>query len=215
MSLKNQAKGTCGHIKASWDSHERCRSCCKCSFADRCEVSALWPAGVWTQVSLSRLHSSRKSRKDRENRSLSLAPSDSSVAPASPGAPQATDPPVPRKSVGKSGVTGQDAPVAGATTGAQTPGSAVEVFSTTDSTRGSAGSRTGPSTSSETRHSASRGGQASSRTSGSPSHGREVGRTGKHVSADDRARSYPRGKRSPTPRSPVRHVVGSGGWCRS
>ena len=38
----NYARGTCGHIKARWDSHYNCLSCSSCSRFSTCTVCSQW-----------------------------------------------------------------------------------------------------------------------------------------------------------------------------
>ena len=163
-----------------------------------------------------KLHVDRNSKEVNETqiRSGSRAPSESSNVPASAGTPQATGTSSKGKSVGKQGATGvRDAPVAGIQTDAQVPGSEVGVISKFNANRGSGGHGIDSSMLSEAQHGLPPIGLESSRTSGSPSRMREA-RTGKSMTfisaADDRTPSIFRGRRSPTPEIPVRHVANMG-----
>ena len=46
----SQIRGSCGHLKASWDNHLSCFSCSGCSFANRCSTCKKWTSAVWTLV---------------------------------------------------------------------------------------------------------------------------------------------------------------------
>ena len=46
-----QVRGSCGHLKASWDNHPRCFACSRYSFQSRCQICKLWPSSIWTLAS--------------------------------------------------------------------------------------------------------------------------------------------------------------------
>ena len=59
----SQIRGSCGHLKASWDNHPSCLSCSHCSFESRCGVCKLWTSSVWT-LAVNRTYDRRKSSGD-------------------------------------------------------------------------------------------------------------------------------------------------------
>lgn len=60
----SQIRGSCGHLKASWDNHPSCLSCSHCSFESRCGVCKLWMSSVWTLAVNRRTYDRRKSSGD-------------------------------------------------------------------------------------------------------------------------------------------------------
>ncbi|KAH3898604.1 hypothetical protein DPMN_022841 [Dreissena polymorpha] len=55
-----QDRGSCGHIKARWDSHDTCLACTGCTFNNKCAVCDLWAYDVWTKAGRRRTSISRK-----------------------------------------------------------------------------------------------------------------------------------------------------------
>ncbi|KAH3698994.1 hypothetical protein DPMN_073940 [Dreissena polymorpha] len=55
-----QDRGSCGHIKARWDSHDTCLACTGCTFNNKCAVCDLWANDVWTKAGRRRTSISRK-----------------------------------------------------------------------------------------------------------------------------------------------------------
>ncbi|KAH3873419.1 hypothetical protein DPMN_036654 [Dreissena polymorpha] len=55
-----QDRGSCGHIKARWDSHDTCLACTGCTFNNKCAVCNLWAYDAWTKAGRRRTSISRK-----------------------------------------------------------------------------------------------------------------------------------------------------------
>ena len=55
-----QDRGSCGHLKARWDSHDTCLACTGCTFNNKCAVCDLWAYDVWTKAGRRRTSISRK-----------------------------------------------------------------------------------------------------------------------------------------------------------
>ena len=64
----SQIRGSCGHLKASWDNHLSCFSCSGCSFANRCSTCKKWTSAVWTLVACRRTHMGRRKTTDEKKR---------------------------------------------------------------------------------------------------------------------------------------------------
>ena len=62
----SQVRGSCGHLKASWDNHPRCFACSRCSFQSRCQICKLWPSSIWTLASNRRSYVQRKFAVDKK-----------------------------------------------------------------------------------------------------------------------------------------------------
>ena len=62
----SQVRGSCGHLKASWDNHPRCFACSRCSFQSRCQTCKLWPSSIWTLASNRRSYIQRKVAMDKK-----------------------------------------------------------------------------------------------------------------------------------------------------
>ena len=62
----SQVRGSCGHLKASWDNHPRCFACSRCSFQSRCQICKLWPSSIWTLASNRRSYIQRKVAMDKK-----------------------------------------------------------------------------------------------------------------------------------------------------
>ena len=56
----SQIRGSCGHVKASWDNHATCFSCSRCSFETRCSTCKEWTSAIWTLVAKRRTSMGRK-----------------------------------------------------------------------------------------------------------------------------------------------------------
>ena len=54
-----QIRGSCGHIKGTYDNHPSCINCCGCYRFHRCSVSNFWSDATWALVSKRRLYSDR------------------------------------------------------------------------------------------------------------------------------------------------------------
>ena len=62
----SQVRGSCGHLKASWDNHPRCFACSRCSFQSRCQICKLWPSSISTLDSNRRSYVQRKVAMDKK-----------------------------------------------------------------------------------------------------------------------------------------------------
>ena len=54
-----QIRGSCGHIKGTYDNHPSCINCCGCYRFHGCSVSNFWSDATWALVSRRRLYSDR------------------------------------------------------------------------------------------------------------------------------------------------------------
>ena len=54
-----QIRGSCGHIKGTYDNHPSCINCCGCYRFHGCSVSNFWSDAAWALVSRRRLYSDR------------------------------------------------------------------------------------------------------------------------------------------------------------
>ena len=66
MSQVRGSRGSCGHLKASWDNHPRCFACSRCSFQSCCEICKLWPSSIWTLASNRRAYVQRNVAMDKK-----------------------------------------------------------------------------------------------------------------------------------------------------
>lgn len=62
----SQIRGSCGHLKASWDNHSSCFTCSHCSFESRCATCKLWTSSVWTLAVNRRSYKRRRSTKEKK-----------------------------------------------------------------------------------------------------------------------------------------------------
>ena len=76
----SQVRGSCGHLKASWDNHPRCFACSRCSFQSRCEICKLWPSSIWTLASNRRAYVQRNVAMDKKKKGKKGASSRDTVS---------------------------------------------------------------------------------------------------------------------------------------
>ncbi|KAH3876863.1 hypothetical protein DPMN_000714 [Dreissena polymorpha] len=69
-----QDRGSCGHIKARWDSHDTCLACTGCTFNNKCAVCDLWAYDVWTKAGRRRTSISRKRNEPPSNVDYPVTP---------------------------------------------------------------------------------------------------------------------------------------------
>ncbi|KAH3694556.1 hypothetical protein DPMN_081995 [Dreissena polymorpha] len=55
-----QKRGSCGHVKARWDSHDTCLACTGCTLLKKCAVCDLLSSETWEQAVRRRTSISRK-----------------------------------------------------------------------------------------------------------------------------------------------------------
>ena len=58
-----QTRGSCGHIKGTYDNHPSCINCCGCYRLHGCSVCNFWSDATWALVSRCRLSSDRQMGK--------------------------------------------------------------------------------------------------------------------------------------------------------
>ena len=61
--MKGQTKGSCTHIKGTYDNHPTCLKCSGCTMESTCEICASWPSDVWAKAQKRRAYASRKKSK--------------------------------------------------------------------------------------------------------------------------------------------------------
>ena len=54
-----QTRGSCGHIKGTYDNHPSCINCCGCCRFHGCSVCKAWSDATWDLVSRRRLYNDR------------------------------------------------------------------------------------------------------------------------------------------------------------
>ena len=65
----SQTRGSCGHLKGSYDNHSSCLNCSGCFRSSCCSVSQLWPNSTWSMVTKRRRFSDRqKMAKKKEEK---------------------------------------------------------------------------------------------------------------------------------------------------
>ena len=65
----SQTRGSCGHLKGSYDNHSSCLNCSGCFKSSCCSVCQLWPDSTWSLVSKCRRFSDRwKMGKTKEEK---------------------------------------------------------------------------------------------------------------------------------------------------
>ncbi|KAH3863861.1 hypothetical protein DPMN_026864 [Dreissena polymorpha] len=58
-----QDRGSCGHIKARWDSHDTCLACTGCTLNNKCVVCDFWAYDTWMKAGRRRTSISRKRKE--------------------------------------------------------------------------------------------------------------------------------------------------------
>ena len=82
----SQIRGSCGHVKASWDNHATCFSCSRCSFETRCSTCKEWTSAIWTLVAKRRTSMGRKkSTEDKKKRDMGAPGTLETVSPTVEG----------------------------------------------------------------------------------------------------------------------------------
>ena len=56
----SQTRGSCGHLKGSYDNHSSCLNCSGCFRSSCCSVCQLWPDSTWSLVGKHRRFSDRR-----------------------------------------------------------------------------------------------------------------------------------------------------------
>ena len=56
----SQSRGSCGHLKGSYDNHSSCLNCLGCFRSSCCSVCQLWPAWTWSLVAKRRQFCDRR-----------------------------------------------------------------------------------------------------------------------------------------------------------
>ena len=56
----SQTRGSCGHLKGSYDNHSSCLNCSGCFRSSCCSVCQLWPAWTWSLFAKRRLFCDRR-----------------------------------------------------------------------------------------------------------------------------------------------------------
>ena len=57
-----QLRGSCGHCKASWDSHISCLSCSLCSRSNTCNICCNWSSSTWSLADKRRTYKGRMAK---------------------------------------------------------------------------------------------------------------------------------------------------------
>ena len=74
----SQTRGSCGHLKGSYDNHRSCLNCSGCFRSSCCSVCQLWPDSTWSLVAKRRRFSDRrKMGKTKEEKAKSRKGKDS------------------------------------------------------------------------------------------------------------------------------------------
>ena len=47
---ESQSRGSCGHLKGSYDNHSSCLNCSGCFRSSCCSVCQYWPDSTWSLV---------------------------------------------------------------------------------------------------------------------------------------------------------------------
>ena len=58
-------RGSCGHLKGSYDNHPSCITCTSCSRYSSCHICSLWDDNIWQLFASRRSSLSRKIARDR------------------------------------------------------------------------------------------------------------------------------------------------------
>lgn len=78
----SQIRGSCGHLKASWDNHTSCFTCSRCSFSNRCVICKSWSSPIWTLVAQRRTFMGRKKTEDNKKRDKGASCTQDTASPA-------------------------------------------------------------------------------------------------------------------------------------
>ena len=85
----SQTRGSCGHLKGSYDNHSSCLNCSGCFRSSCCSVCQLWPDSTWSLVSKRRRFSDRlKMGKTKEEKAKAKKGKDSASRKTSSSRPR-------------------------------------------------------------------------------------------------------------------------------
>ena len=85
----SQTRGSCGHLKGSYNNHSSCLNCSDCFRSSCCSVCQLWPDSTWSLVSMGRRFSDRrKMGKTKEEKAKAKKGKDSASRNSSSSRPR-------------------------------------------------------------------------------------------------------------------------------
>ena len=70
----SQTRGSCGHLKGSYDNHNSFLNCLGCFRSSCCSVCQLWPDSTWSLVAKRLRFSDRRRRKRQKQRKGRIPP---------------------------------------------------------------------------------------------------------------------------------------------